>query len=78
MQGPGSLIRLVIASCLLSVVVAAHAQQPQPPSSLVLYHASVAWRPVVDSERSRPEVLLNEITRNYAGHVVVGRDLDVF
>jgi ribonuclease BN (tRNA processing enzyme) len=48
------------------------------PRLLVLYHASVAWRPVVDNERSRPEVLLNEITRNYSGHVVVGRDLDVF
>ena len=48
------------------------------PRLLVLYHASIAWRPVVDSERSRPEVLLSEITRTYSGHVVVGRDLDVF
>jgi ribonuclease BN (tRNA processing enzyme) len=28
------------------------------PRLLVLYHASVAWRPVVDNPRSRPEVLL--------------------
>jgi ribonuclease BN (tRNA processing enzyme) len=48
------------------------------PRLLVLYHASIAWRPVVDSQRSRPEVLLSEITARYPGHVVVGRDLDVF
>jgi ribonuclease BN (tRNA processing enzyme) len=48
------------------------------PRLLVLYHASIAWRPVVDSQRSRPEVLLQEMTSRYAGHVVVGRDLDVY
>jgi ribonuclease BN (tRNA processing enzyme) len=48
------------------------------PRLLVLYHASISWRPVVDSQRSRPEVLLSEITARYPGHVVVGRDLDVF
>lgn len=48
------------------------------PRLLVLSHASVAWRPVVDNQRSRPEVLLNEITSRYSGHVVVGRDLDVY
>ena len=48
------------------------------PRLLVLYHASIAWRPVVDNQRSRPEVLMNEITTRYAGHVVVGRDLDVY
>ena len=37
-----------------------------------------AWRPVVDNQRSRPEVLLSEIISKYAGHVVVGRDLDVY
>jgi ribonuclease Z len=48
------------------------------PRLLVLYHASIGWRPVVDNQRSRPEVLLAEMTRAYSGHVVVGRDLDVF
>jgi ribonuclease BN (tRNA processing enzyme) len=48
------------------------------PRLLVLYHASIAWRPVVDSQRSRPEVLLQEMTTRYSGHVVVGRDLDVY
>jgi ribonuclease BN (tRNA processing enzyme) len=48
------------------------------PKLLVLYHASISWRPVVDTQRSRPEVLLQEMTSRYAGHVVVGRDLDVY
>lgn len=48
------------------------------PKLLVLYHASIAWRPVVDSQRSRPEVLLQEMISRYSGHVVVGRDLDVY
>jgi len=48
------------------------------PRLLVLSHSSIAWRPVVDSQRSRPEVLLKEITSKYSGHVVVGRDLDVY
>jgi ribonuclease BN (tRNA processing enzyme) len=48
------------------------------PRLLILHHASIAWRPVVDSQRSRPEVLLNEIMSRYSGHVVVGRDLDVY
>ena len=48
------------------------------PRLLILYHASIAWRPVVDNQRSRPEVLLSEITSKYSGHVVVGRDLDVY
>ena len=48
------------------------------PKLLVLYHASIAWRPVVDSQRSRPEVLLAEMMQHYRGHVVVGRDLDVY
>ena len=48
------------------------------PRLLVLYHSSIAWRPVVDDQRSRPEVLLREITSTYAGQVVVGRDLDVY
>jgi ribonuclease BN (tRNA processing enzyme) len=48
------------------------------PRLLVLHHASIALRPVVDSERSRPEELLQEVMAHYAGHVVVGRDLDVY
>jgi len=48
------------------------------PKLLVLYHASISWRPVVDSQRSRPEVLLQEMVSRYPGHVVVGRDLDVY
>jgi len=48
------------------------------PRLLILYHASIAWRPVVDNQRSRPEVLLSEIISKYSGHVVVGRDLDVY
>jgi ribonuclease BN (tRNA processing enzyme) len=48
------------------------------PRLLVLSHSSIAWRPVLDSERSRPEVLLREIMAKYSGHVVVGRDLDVY
>lgn len=48
------------------------------PRLLILYHGSISWRPVVDSRVSRPEVLLSEMTARYAGHVVVGRDLDVF
>jgi len=35
------------------------------PRLLVLYHASIAQRPVVDNQRSRPEVLLNEITAHF-------------
>jgi ribonuclease BN (tRNA processing enzyme) len=48
------------------------------PKLLVLYHSSVSWRPIVDNQRSRPEVMLQEMTSRYAGHVVVGRDLDVY
>lgn len=48
------------------------------PKLLIIYHASISWRPVVDNQRSRPEVVLSEITSRYSGHVVVGRDLDVY
>jgi ribonuclease BN (tRNA processing enzyme) len=48
------------------------------PRLLILHHASIAWRPVVDDQRSRPEVLLHEMMQRYSGHVVVGRDLDVY
>jgi ribonuclease Z len=48
------------------------------PRLLILYHASISWRPNVDSQRSRPEDLLREMTTRYSGQVVVGRDLDVY
>jgi ribonuclease Z len=48
------------------------------PRLLILYHASIAWRPAVDTQRSRPEELLDEMMSRYSGHVVVGRDLDVY
>ena len=48
------------------------------PRLLVLYHASIAIRPSVDSVRSTPAALLREMTAGYPGHVVVGRDLDVY
>jgi ribonuclease BN (tRNA processing enzyme) len=47
------------------------------PRLLVLYHASLSLRPAVDSERSTPATLLAEMSK-YSGHVVVGRDLDVY
>jgi ribonuclease BN (tRNA processing enzyme) len=47
------------------------------PRLLVLYHASLSLRPAVDSERSTPAALLREMSP-YSGHVVVGRDLDVY
>jgi ribonuclease BN (tRNA processing enzyme) len=47
------------------------------PGLLVLYHASLSLRPAVDSERSTAATLLREMSP-YAGHVVVGRDLDVY
>lgn len=47
------------------------------PRLLILYHASLSLRPSVDSERSTPAALLNEMSQ-YAGRVVVGRDLDVY
>lgn len=48
------------------------------PRLLILYHASIAWRPTVDNQRSRPEELLSEMIRRYSGLVVAGRDLDVY
>jgi ribonuclease BN (tRNA processing enzyme) len=47
------------------------------PRLLVLSHTSLSLRPHVDSERSSPAVMLREMLP-YAGHVVVGRDLDVY
>jgi ribonuclease BN (tRNA processing enzyme) len=48
------------------------------PRLLVLYHASIAWRPAVNPKASSPDVLLSEMTSRYSGAVVVGRDLDVY
>src|SRR5260370_974391 len=48
------------------------------PGLLILYHASISWRPAVDRVRSTPAELLHEMTSRYSGHVVVGRDLDVY
>jgi ribonuclease BN (tRNA processing enzyme) len=48
------------------------------PKLLILYHASLSWRPVVDSQRSRPEVLFAEMQQRYSGQFVIGRDLDVY
>ena len=48
------------------------------PRLLVLHHASVVQRPAVDPKRSSPEGLLSEMAARYPGHVVVGRDLDVY
>ena len=47
------------------------------PPLLILYHASLSLRPAVDTERSAPVTLLEEMS-GYAGRVVVGRDLDVY
>ena len=47
------------------------------PRLLILYHASLSLRPAVDAERSTPAALLREMSV-YGGHVVIGRDLDVY
>ena len=47
------------------------------PGLLILYHASLKWRPAVDPERSTAATLLKEMS-GYPGRVVVGRDLDVY
>jgi ribonuclease BN (tRNA processing enzyme) len=47
------------------------------PKLLILYHASLSLRPAVDSERSTLAHVLREMS-GYSGHVVVGRDLDVY
>jgi ribonuclease BN (tRNA processing enzyme) len=47
------------------------------PRLLVLSHASLSLRPIVDPERSTPATVLREMSK-YAGQVVVGRDLDVY
>ena len=51
--------------------------QQAKPGLLILYHASLSWRPALDAERSPQAVLLQEMSK-YPGRVVVGRDLDVY
>ena len=58
-----------------------HLQGRQPGSEREVPGRAPGWsgnagRPY--NQRSRPEVLLSEIISKYAGHVVVGRDLDVY
>ncbi len=48
------------------------------PRLLILYHASIALRPAVNPKASSPGELLSEVSSRYSGHVVVGRDLDVY
>jgi ribonuclease BN (tRNA processing enzyme) len=48
------------------------------PRLLILYHHSITSRPSANPRASSPAELLNEVTARYAGHVVVGRDLDVY
>ena len=54
------------------------------PKLLVLYHASISFRPRVnanfqgDAANSSPEELLAEMQSRYGGKVVIARDLDVY
>ena len=48
------------------------------PRLLILYHHAIALRPEVNPSASSPAELLQEISTRYSGHVVVGRDLDVY
>jgi ribonuclease BN (tRNA processing enzyme) len=47
------------------------------PRLLILHHGSLSLRPAVDAERSTPATVLREMSQ-YAGRVVIGRDLDVY
>ena len=48
------------------------------PRLLILYHHGIVLRPDINPEASSPAALLREMTSRYSGHVVVGRDLDVY
>jgi len=48
------------------------------PRLLILYHHSIVLRPAVNPLSSSPGELLAEMTARYSGHVVVGRDLDIY
>lgn len=48
------------------------------PRLLIVYHASIVLRPAVRPQASSPAELLDEMYAHYSGHIVVGRDLDVY
>lgn len=48
------------------------------PGLLIIYHASITFRPAMNPSASSPEELLKEVQSKYSGKVVVGRDLDVY
>ena len=48
------------------------------PRMLILYHDAIALRPEMNPIASSPAELLEEIATRYSGHVVIGRDLDVY
>ena len=48
------------------------------PRLLILYHHAIAIRPAMNPNASSPAELLSELSSRYSGHVVVGRDLDVY
>lgn len=48
------------------------------PRLLVLYHHAIAFRPEVNPSAVSPAALLAEVSARYSGHVVIGRDLDVY
>jgi ribonuclease BN (tRNA processing enzyme) len=47
------------------------------PRLLILYHHAIV-RPGVNPEATSPADLLAEMSARYAGHVVIGHDLDVY
>jgi ribonuclease BN (tRNA processing enzyme) len=48
------------------------------PHLLILYHNGTALRPETNPNSATPAELLEEISSRYSGHVVVGRDLDIY
>jgi ribonuclease BN (tRNA processing enzyme) len=48
------------------------------PRLLILYHHGIALRPAANPLASSPEQLFNEMASRYAGHFVIGHDLDVY
>lgn len=48
------------------------------PGLLILYHASIAFRPGINPIASSPEELLREMREGYSGKMVVGHDLDIY
>jgi ribonuclease BN (tRNA processing enzyme) len=70
-------------SCVRTLPAIGAAAQAKP-KLLVLYHASISFRPQVNpnfqagAANSSPEELLAEVQSRYGGKVVVARDLDVY